>query len=150
MRQMIFLALLLALMPIVSAGDWDHLANAPQYAPNTWGIMTTALHTIPGLGESQLFGDSFVFGVNIVPAEFARASDLKEAVASLVAAYVDCLNRVQGESRNFRINLLEGGAITRFWDVTPAKAKAAVNNSTIMEGIVEGGRQGEAMGMLDW
>ena len=139
------LIILVLLVGISSAGDWDHLA--PQYANSTWGIMTTAMHSCPGLSEYNLYGDSFVLGVNIAPAEFAVGSDILESVKILIAAYADCVVKA-GETKALRINLYEGGAITRIWNVTPTTAIAASNNTTYMEAIVVSGRRGEAMGVL--
>jgi hypothetical protein len=141
---------MLLLLSLASAGDWDHLANNPAYTPSTWSIMTTAMHKCPGLSDAQLFGDTFVFGVNIAPSEFSQVSDIKEAVRTLVAAYAECQRSAFGETRDFRVNLYEGGSISRYWYVTPESGKAAAKNSTIMEEVVEGGRSGEVMGMLDW
>lgn len=140
----------LILFGLTSAGDWDHLANAPQYAPNTWGIMTTAAHSCPGLSDVQLFGDSFIMGVDISPAKSAQVADTKGAVRTLIIAYADSLNKVQGENRAFKINFYEGGAVSRYWDVTPSKARATVNDCAAMDALVEGGRQGDVMGMMDW
>lgn len=139
------LIVLVLLIGISSAGDWDHLA--PQYTHSTWGIMTTAMHSCPGLSEYNLYGDSFVLGVNIAPSEFAASADILESVKILIAAYADCLVKA-GETKALRINLYEGGAISQMWDVTPTKAIAAANNTTCMDDIAASGRPGEAMGML--
>ncbi len=108
------------------------------------------MHKCPGLSDAQIFGDTFVFGVNIAPAEFARASDIKDAVRTLVAAYAECQKTDIGENRDFKINLYEGGEIARFWYITPEQGRLATNNSTIMNNIIENGRRGDVMGMMDW
>lgn len=57
---------LLLLVGLAAAGDWDHIANAAQSSPSVWSIMNSAVKGCPGAGESRLCSDAFMIGMAIV------------------------------------------------------------------------------------